>query len=83
MSRRREAGGTTSNEGTGRVKNTFSPELKCAYHPKQTITNFCKCEECLLPVCPACINVHTEEHKLNKSSPRFEEYLLPHPGSAE
>ena len=49
----------------------LEPELRCAYHPKQSITNFCKCEECLLPVCPTCIKVHTDEHKLNQTTPKF------------
>lgn len=35
-------------------------EQKCAYHPKQLITNFCKKEECLLPVCPTCIKLHSD-----------------------
>ena len=34
--------------------------INCAYHPKEKITNFCKDSDCLLPLCPKCIKIHTE-----------------------
>ena len=34
--------------------------INCAYHPKERITNFCKDPDCLLPLCPKCIKIHTE-----------------------
>lgn len=37
-------------------------EVNCAFHPNEKITNFCKNSECLLPLCPKCIKIHTEEH---------------------
>ena len=43
-----------------RASSTLALHLRCAYHPKHSITNFCLCEECLLPVCPTCVKVHTE-----------------------
>ena len=39
----------------------------CAYHNTQFITNFCRCSQCLLPVCPTCIRLHSEEHSLLKT----------------
>jgi hypothetical protein len=56
-------------------------EQKCAYHAGQLITNFCKSEECLLPVCPTCIKLHSDEHKMHKTASNFEEYTSPHAGS--
>lgn len=44
----------------------------CAFHPKELIFNFCKNPECLLPLCPSCIKVHTEEHKTEKTYGQFE-----------
>ena len=41
----------------------YKPKF-CAFHPKEYIVNFCKNSECLLPLCPTCIKVHTDEHKL-------------------
>ena len=35
------------------------PKINCAFHPNEVITNFCTCECCLLPLCPACIKIHT------------------------
>lgn len=43
----------------------------CAFHPKEQIFNFCKNAECLLPLCPSCVTVHTEEHKQDNSYGKF------------
>lgn len=40
-------------------KTIYKPKT-CAFHPKELIVNFCKNSECLLPLCPTCINIHTE-----------------------
>lgn len=44
----------------------------CAFHPKELIFNFCKNAECLLPLCPSCVKVHSEEHKTEKTYGQFE-----------
>lgn len=41
----------------------------CAFHPSEKITNFCTNKECLLPLCPKCVKIHTDEHiKMGTSS---------------
>jgi hypothetical protein len=35
---------------------------QCAFHPSEKITNFCTNKECLLPLCPKCVKIHTDEH---------------------
>lgn len=35
---------------------------KCAFHPTETLTNFCRNPSCLLPMCPSCIKVHSLQH---------------------
>lgn len=42
------------------VRTLKYSEQRCAYHANQLITNFCKNAECLLPVCPTCIRLHSE-----------------------
>jgi hypothetical protein len=37
--------------------------VPCAFHGEEVITNFCKCVECYLPLCPKCIKPHLQEHK--------------------
>lgn len=44
------------------IKKSF-----CYYHPEQLITNFCKNIDCLLPLCPECVNIHTMYHKTNNN----------------
>lgn len=34
----------------------------CLFHPGERITNFCTNKDCLLPLCPKCVKIHTEEH---------------------
>ncbi len=43
----------------------------CAFHPKEQIFNFCKKPECLLPLCPSCIKIHTEEHRSEQTYGQF------------
>ncbi len=40
-------------------QSAYVPKI-CAFHPKEMIYNFCKNKECLLPLCPSCVNVHSE-----------------------
>jgi hypothetical protein len=47
----------------------------CAFHNDELITNFCRAPECLLPMCPKCIKVHSEEHTEANTKPIFETYL--------
>jgi hypothetical protein len=42
-------------------KNIYS-NLTCAYHPKFTLTNFCTHNDCMVPLCPECVNDHINEH---------------------
>lgn len=44
----------------------------CAFHNDELITNFCRAQECLLPMCPKCIRLHSEEHNGSGSQPMFE-----------
>ncbi|CAK55863.1 unnamed protein product (macronuclear) [Paramecium tetraurelia] len=48
------------------------PKIICFNHQGQTLTNFCKCKECLLPLCPECVKEHVYEHSEFKSYPRLE-----------
>lgn len=34
----------------------------CAYHPSFQIVNFCRSNECLLPLCQKCVKIHSAEH---------------------
>jgi hypothetical protein len=36
--------------------------MQCVFHREEYITNFCKSEKCLLPLCPVCVKLHSEEH---------------------
>jgi hypothetical protein len=44
----------------------------CAFHNDELITNFCRSPECLLPMCPKCIRLHSEEHTSANTQPTFE-----------
>lgn len=49
------------------VKNRYKTEAEnintpCAFHDMERITNFCRNRDCLLPLCPKCVKLHTEEH---------------------
>lgn len=43
----------------------FSAAYKpnCYYHPDQLITNFCRSQGCLLPLCPECVKLHATNHR--------------------
>lgn len=34
----------------------------CAFHPSLPIVNFCRSPQCLLPMCPKCVKIHSAEH---------------------
>jgi hypothetical protein len=36
--------------------------MQCVFHKEEYITNFCQSEQCLLPLCPVCVKLHSEEH---------------------
>jgi|JI6StandDraft_1071083.scaffolds.fasta_scaffold05095_9 hypothetical protein len=59
--RSKQYGGATFN------REQEYPRINCAFHPEEKITNFCKNFECLLPMCPRCVKIHTEEHMKNGS----------------
>jgi hypothetical protein len=50
-----------SKQYTGAMLNREADYLRisCAFHPEEKITNFCKNFECLLPLCPRCVKIHT------------------------
>ncbi|CAK90754.1 unnamed protein product (macronuclear) [Paramecium tetraurelia] len=48
------------------------PKINCFNHQGQTFTNFCKCRECLLPLCPECVKEHVYEHSEYRSYPKLE-----------
>ncbi|CAD8204390.1 unnamed protein product [Paramecium pentaurelia] len=48
------------------------PIVQCHYHPDQFIQNFCKHLDCLLPLCPACVNIHQEDHNNQQYAPTFD-----------
>ncbi|CAK72205.1 unnamed protein product (macronuclear) [Paramecium tetraurelia] len=48
------------------------PKINCYNHFGQTITNFCKTQECRLPLCPECVKEHVNEHSEFKTYPKLE-----------
>ncbi|CAD8043612.1 unnamed protein product [Paramecium primaurelia] len=48
------------------------PKINCFNHQGQTFTNFCKCKECILPLCPECVKEHVYEHSQFNSYPKLE-----------
>jgi hypothetical protein len=48
------------------------PQINCAFHPEQLLTNFCCSSNCLLPLCPSCITIHINEHISLKTNPQLE-----------
>lgn len=56
------------------TESVYRPKC-CAFHPKETIFNFCRCQSCLLPLCPTCVDLHTQEHKQEKTYGKFEKYI--------
>jgi hypothetical protein len=53
------------------MESVYRPKA-CAFHPKEMIFNFCCNQDCLLPLCPTCVKVHTEEHRQEKTYGQFE-----------
>ena len=47
-------------------------QQKCAFHPTEVIVNFCRSPGCYLPMCPTCIKIHSEEHRLESTYGEFE-----------
>lgn len=41
-------------------KKIEADQLMCAFHGGERITNFCKNIDCLLPLCPRCIKIHSD-----------------------
>ncbi|CAD8139227.1 unnamed protein product [Paramecium octaurelia] len=40
-----------------------TPQIPCRFHEDYIIQNFCKKQDCSLPMCPECIKIHQEEHE--------------------
>jgi hypothetical protein len=53
--------GTTANTKLQQA-TTQLLRINCLHHPQDKITNFCKSYQCLLPMCPKCVKIHSEEH---------------------
>ena len=51
---------------------TNKTDARCAFHLNEKIINFCRDPHCLLPLCPRCIKIHSEEHNQMGTLPRFE-----------
>ncbi len=45
--------------------------LRCHYHLDKPITNFCDQHECILPMCPECVQVHSNYHQQQRQSMNF------------
>ncbi|CAD8182581.1 unnamed protein product [Paramecium octaurelia] len=65
---------STNNKIRQLTHNTqlTTPIVQCHYHPDQFIQNFCKHLDCLLPLCPACVNIHQEDHNNQQYAPTFD-----------
>lgn len=46
--------------------------IRCAFHREQIIGNFCRNSECLLPMCPICVKIHSLEHIKEKTQGMFD-----------
>ncbi|CAD8089577.1 unnamed protein product [Paramecium primaurelia] len=42
---------------------TFQLQAPCMTHQGQSVTNFCKQPDCLMPLCPKCIPQHLDKHR--------------------
>lgn len=47
-------------------------KIACAFHPEEFLTNFCMNKQCLLPLCPTCVKIHSVEHVMMQNIPRYE-----------
>ena len=52
-------------------ENSFF-HIKCHYHKNINLTNFCKNEKCLMPLCPECIDLHVQDHYQRGDKPIFQ-----------
>ena len=50
----------------------MSCPTSCAFHPQLTLTNFCRNPECMLPMCPKCVKIHSAEHKKYQTYGNFD-----------
>ena len=46
-----------------RMESTNRSGLQCFEHPREEVTNFCVNVNCLKPLCPDCVEVHTQHHQ--------------------
>lgn len=44
------------------MESTNHSGLQCYEHPREEITNFCVNINCLKPLCPDCVEIHTKTH---------------------
>ena len=71
ISRAGALGSTREQDIAGR----YTVLSQCAFHPSEKITNFCTNKECLLPLCPKCVKIHTDEHIKMGTHMLTKEYL--------
>jgi hypothetical protein len=45
------------------MESTNRSGLQCLEHPREEITNFCVHADCLKPLCPDCVELHTKLHQ--------------------
>ena len=48
----------TSHISESQINNKIL--ISCAFHKDKIITNFCTKQECLLPMCPSCVSIHSD-----------------------
>ncbi|CAD8064991.1 unnamed protein product [Paramecium primaurelia] len=49
-----------------------TPKIPCLYHKGNILTNFCSCIQCLLPLCPQCVEEHIIKHRDEKTQNKIE-----------
>ncbi|CAD8087836.1 unnamed protein product [Paramecium sonneborni] len=49
-----------------------TPKIPCLYHKGNILTNFCSSSNCLLPLCPQCVEEHINKHKEEKTANKIE-----------
>ncbi|CAK68041.1 unnamed protein product (macronuclear) [Paramecium tetraurelia] len=48
------------------------PQVECYYHKGYYISNMCRAPQCVIPLCPLCIHLHSKEHVNEGTYPVFE-----------
>ncbi|CAD8096515.1 unnamed protein product [Paramecium primaurelia] len=48
------------------------PQVECYYHKGYYISNMCRAPQCIIPLCPLCIHLHSKEHVNEGTYPVFE-----------